>query len=181
MSSSPSCGCGSAPTITLGTGLPLGLPSPPPPAGSFFNLLNVLTDTTSPSTPDVLIFRADGPSNQTYFMRAPKVVIDGDIGQGYALPSGLPDIFSYAAANLPPLVIKPNLDRNSIGFSRAGVTAYDEDARTLVRFTLDEPGKVSSLSINWVNGMRLAAGISGDYCVVWDPVSRTLTRYEQWW
>lgn len=168
------------PTATLGAGLPLGLPSPSPPAGSYFELSNVLTDTDSASAPDVLVFQANGPTSVTYFLRVPKDIIDGDLGSA-ALGSGLPDVFSYAAANLPPLVVKSNLEHDSIGFSRAGVVAYDRESRSLVRFTLDAPGTESTLSIKWVDHMKMAAGVSGTYCVVWDPVTRTLTRYDQWW
>ena len=50
-----------------------------------------------------------------------------------------------------------------------------------MRFTLDAPDTVSTLSLKWVNHMKVAAGKSGTYCVVWDPAARTLTRYEQWW
>jgi hypothetical protein len=166
------------PTATLGAGCPLGVPSPPPPAGSYFELSNVLTDTDSASAPDVLVFQANGPTSRTYFLRVPKNIINGDLGN-FASASG--DVFTYAAANLPPLVVKSNLQRDSIGFSRAGVVAYDYDSRSLVRFTLDAPDTVSSLSINWVNEMKAAVGMSGTYCVVWDPASRTLTRYEHWW
>jgi hypothetical protein len=169
-----------SPFGTKGAGRPLGVPSPPPPGGSYFELSNVFTDTDSASSPDVLVFQANGPTSLTYFLRVPKDIIDGDLGTA-VLGSGLPDVFSYAAANLPPLVVKSNLERDSIGFSRAGIVAYDRDSRSLVRFTLDAPDTVSSLSIKWVNGMKAAAGLSGSYCVVWDPVTRTLTRYEQWW
>jgi hypothetical protein len=78
-------------------------------------------------------------------------------------------------------VTKSNLNSQALAFTRGGIIAYDYQSSSLVRFTLSSPDSVSSLPLKYVNGMKLAAGVSGGYCVVWDPASRTLTRYEQWW
>ena len=111
------------------------------------------------------------PSRRTYFLAIPKVDIDG------GLSIALPDVFSYYP---PPLVVS-NLDQDSIGFTYDGVIAYDQQRQALVRFKLNDPGNVNTLPIKWYNGMKLATGIYGGYCVVWDPVTRVCTRYEKWW
>ena len=157
------------PTGTLGH--LLGTPIPAPQGT--LNLSDVFTDPNSSASPDVFVFQDGG--NQSYFLQVPKP----DISAG--LPFGALDVFTYAAANYPPLVVRSNLDSASISFSRAGVVAYDQDSRALVRFTLDAPDKVSSLPVKWNNGMQAVAGVSGTCCVVWDPATRLLTRYDQWW
>jgi hypothetical protein len=130
-------------------------------------LLNVFTDNTSSLFPDLLVFRDDA-SQRTYFLAIPK----GDIDAG---PT--PDIF----ANYGPVVAKDDLARDSICFTYDGAIAYDQSRQALVRFKLDNPDNVSALSLKWTDGMKVATGIYGGYCVVWDPVRRTLTRYEKWW
>ncbi len=158
---------------------PLGTPSPPP--AGFLNLVNVFADPDSAASPDVLVFQdsGGGGSSHTYFLRMPKADIVNTVS--YFGIGTDPDIFTHAALNYPPVVVKSNLSSQCIAFSRAGIIAYEYQSDSLVRFTLDAPDSVSSLPLKNVNGMKLAAGISGSYCVVWDPVARTLTRYEQWW
>ena len=155
----------------------LGTPSPPPSGP--LNVVNVFTDQDSAATPDVVVLQdSGGGSSHMYFLRIPKADINAGINVAIATD---PDIFTHAALNYPPVVAKSNLSSQGIAFSRAGIIAYDYQSTSLVQFTLDAPDSVSSLPLKNVNGMKLAAGISGTYCVVWDPVSRTLTRYEQWW
>jgi hypothetical protein len=161
-----------SPAATLGT------PSPAPSGP--LNLSNVFTDQYSATASDILVFQdsgGNGPQNW-YFLQIPKTDIDVNINVAIGAD---PDVFTHAALNYPPLVVKTNLASQSIGWSRAGVIAYDYQSQSLVRFTLSDPGSVSSLPFTWVNGMKLADGLSGGYCVVWDPVSRVLTRYDQWW
>jgi hypothetical protein len=156
----------------------LGIPSPAP--SGQLNLSNVFTDQYSAAAPDVLVFQdsgGNGPQNW-YFLQVPKADIDANINVAIGTD---PDVFTHAALHYPPLVVKTNLAGQSVGWSRAGVIAYDYPSHSLVRFTLTAPGSVSSLPFTWTNGMKLAAGLSGGYCVVWDPASRSLTRYEQWW
>jgi hypothetical protein len=155
--------------------IPIGVPSPPPQAQ--LNLLDVMTDPNSAVEPDLFLFQ-DGGSQRTYFLQVPKSDINSDLG---AVIPPAPDLFTYAAANYPPLVVKSNLSMNGIGFSRAGIVAYDQGANALVHFTLDAPDSVSSLPLKSVSGLQVAAGMDGTYCVVWDPNTRSLTRYEQWW
>ncbi len=162
----------------IGPAAPLGTPSPPP-SGPLF-LTNVFADQDSATAPDVFLFQesnSNGPSHW-YFLRIPKADIDVNINVAIGAD---PDIFTHAALNYPPVVVKSDLAWQGVAYSRAGIIAYDYHSSSLVRFTLDAPDSVDSLALKWVNGMKLAAGISGGYCVVWDPVSRTLTRYEQWW
>jgi hypothetical protein len=159
---------------------PLGTPSPPP--SGLLNLANVFADPDSAASPDVLVFQDSGGSGPShmYFLRMPKADIIINTPPYFAIGTD-PDIFTHASLNYPPIVVKSNLSSQALAFSRAGIFAYDFQSDSLVRFTLDAPDSVSSLPLKDVNGMKLAAGISGSYCVVWDPVSRTLTRYEQWW
>jgi hypothetical protein len=150
---------------------PLGAPSPAPAS---LRLQSVFSDIDSAAAPDVFVFQ-DDPDQRTYFLRVPKVEIDG----GLSLVA--PDLFTYAAANYPALVVKSDLDSQTISYSRAGMIAFEHQSEALVRFTLDAPDTVSSMPVQWTNGMRVAAGISGTWCVIWDPGTRMLTRYEQWW
>jgi len=154
--------------LTANFSVPLGIPSPPSQSTLF--LVNVFTDRDSGSAPDVFVFQDFG-AQRTYFLRIPKGDIDG--GLSVAAPS----VFSY----YPSPVVKSNLSGESIGYSRAGVIGYDQKADALVRFTLDAPDSVSSLPLKRTNGLKVAAGISGTWCVVWDPDTRMVTRYEQWW
>ncbi len=134
-------------------------------------IVTIFEDRDSSSTPDVFVFQDDG-SQQTYFARVPKADIDVD------LTVAVPDFFKHYGGSI---TTKSNLASESIAISRAGVIAYDYRKDALIRFTLDAPDTVSTLPFKWIHGMQAAAGMSGTYCVVWDPVSRTLTRYEQWW
>jgi len=148
---------------------PLGTPNPAP-AGQLY-LTGVFADRESAAAPNVLVFR-DGGSQRTYFLRIPK----GDIASGYA---GLvTDIFTDYGASL---VVKENLDGESIAVTREGIVAYDNQEDALVRFTLDDPGSVSPLPLPRNGRMQVAAGFRGDFCVLWDPDTRALTRYEKWW
>ena len=151
--------------------VPLGVPNPP---AQFLRLANVFADQDSAATPDLFVLQDDG-TQRTFFLTIPKLDIDGGLS---VVTSASSNLFAYYGASL---VTKSNLSSQAIAFSRAGIIAYDDHSDSLVRFTLDAPDSVSSLPLNKVNGMKLAAGISGGYCVVWDPVARTLTRYEQWW
>jgi hypothetical protein len=147
---------------------PLGTPSPPPQ--SQLQLLNVITDHDSSLFPDLFIFHDNG-SERTYFLFVPKLDIDG------GLSVALPDVFSY----YPPPIVKYYLAQDSISFTYDGVIAYDQSRQALVRFKLDDPENVSALPMKWSDGMKVAVGVYGGYCVVWNPVTRTLTRYEKWW
>jgi hypothetical protein len=155
------------PTFTV----PLGVPNPP---AQFLRLQNVFADQDNAATPDLFVFQDDS-SQRTFLLTIPKTDIDIGLSNISSVP---PDVFTYYGASV---VTKSNLNSQALAFSRAGIIAYDFQSDSLVRFTLDTPDSVSSLPLKYVNGMRLAAGISGSYCVVWDPVARTLTRYEQWW
>jgi hypothetical protein len=132
-------------------------------------LLKNVTDHDSSLFPDLLIFYDDG-SQRTYFLPFPKADIDG------GLAVAVPDVFSHYAS-----IAVDNLARDSIGFSYDGAVAYDQSRQALVRFKLDDPDNVSALSLKWTDGMKVATGIYGGYCVVWDPARRVLTRYEKWW
>jgi hypothetical protein len=143
----------------------LGAPS------ASIRLAYLFSDHLSVPAPDVFVFQDDA-IQRTYFVPVPKADIDVDLNVA------VPDFFTHYG---PSTTVKDKLDMNSIAVSDSQVIAYDEDKRSLVRFTLDAPGTISSLSTRWVNGMKGAAGISGSFYVVWDPVSRSVTRYEQWW
>lgn len=134
-------------------------------------ILTVFEDRDSASAPDVFVFQNDS-SQQTSFARVPKIDIYND------LTAAVPDFFTYYAGSI---TTKSNLASESISISLAGVIAYDYGEGALVRFTLDAPDSLSTLSLKWVDHVKVAAGTSGSYCVVWDPATRALTRYEQWW
>jgi hypothetical protein len=158
-----------APTLTFVT--PLGIPDPPTQNLRF---QNVFTDHDSAATPDLFIFQDDS-AQRTYFLRIPKLDIDGGLS---VVTSAASNVFTYYGASV---ITKSNLSSQTVSFCRAGVIAYDQDSESLVRFTLEAPDSVSSLALKRVDRMQVAAGMSGTYCVVWDPGTRTLTRYEQWW
>jgi hypothetical protein len=152
-----------------------GTPAPDTPAlggpSSSLFVISAFSDP-NPGVANVILVFQDN-NQQSYFLSVSKADIELPIT---SVP-GFTNMFSW----YPTVATKSNLDRNSIAVSRSGVVAYDQQARALIRFPLNDPGKVSSMAFNWKSGMKLAASVSGSYCVVWDPSNRTLTRYDQWW
>jgi hypothetical protein len=144
----------------------LGAPS------TMVNFVGAFTDADSLSAPDVFVLQDYG-SQQTYILSIPKNDIAGTNLSGAV---GASTVF----ATYNPFS-KSTLDSRTVCYSRGSVVAYDHDSEALVRFPLDNPSDVRSLPLRYATNRRLALGPSGSYCVVWDPGTRTLTRYEQWW
>jgi hypothetical protein len=146
----------------------LGTPSPPPQ--STIRIVRIFNDQDSIASHLVYAFRDDG-SERTYFLRIPRLDLHNDLSV-----VGVSGVLGYY-----PAIVKENLASESIGISRQGVVAYDHSSNSIIHFSLDSPGKVDSLSVRRTDHMQLAAGNDGTYCVAWDPDTRILTRYEQWW
>jgi hypothetical protein len=143
--------------------VPLGTPSPAPASG--LQLVGVFSDPIYP-TPATLAF-GDSQGGYIYFVLVPKADIN----------TGFPLVFSPAYAQTS----RRDLQWQSISASRQGVVAYDHRSGALIRFTVDDPGAVSEMTIQSDGNVETAQGQDGTYCVVWDIDHRVLTRYEHWW
>ena len=143
----------------------LGAPS------TSINLVGAFTDADSLSAPNVFILQDYG-STQIYFLSIPKDDIAG---------SNLSGVVTTTVFDTYSPFSKSTLDSRTVCYSRGSIIAYDQESEALVRFPLDSPSEVSSVPLLYARDRRVAAGISGTYCVVWDPATRELTRYEQWW
>ena len=109
-------------------------------------------------------------SNTTHFVQVPK-------SPDLDMPP-TPAIFSSGY----PTFSKSNLDSGSIAVTTDGIVAYDGSARSWIRFTATNPNGVTSLYVGERNrNEKTAFSFSGGYYCVWDPVTRVLTRYENWW
>jgi hypothetical protein len=146
--------------------VPLGAPS------TSINLVGAFTDADSLSAPNVFVLQDYG-SQQTYFLSIPK---DDIAGGNLLVAVGASSVF----ATFNPFS-KSTLDSSTVCYSGGSIIAYDHQSEALVRFPLDNPSNVSSLPLRYASNRKVAAGFSGTYCVVWDPGTRMLTRYEQWW
>jgi hypothetical protein len=152
--------------LSLGSrSVPLGAPS------TSINLVGAFTDPDSLSAPIVFMLQDYG-SQQSYFLSIPKDDIAG---------TNLSTVVTTSVfATFNPFS-KSTLDPSTACYSHGNIIAYDHQSEALVRFPLDDPSNVSSLPLISASSRRVAAGISGTYCVVWDADTRELTRYEQWW
>jgi len=88
------------------------------------------------------------------------------------------DIFSSGY----PTFSKSHLDSGSVAVTADSIVAYDENARAWIRFTPFSPDDVTSLYVGRRGSQEKSAfSFSGGYYCIWDPDTRTLTRYEDWW
>jgi hypothetical protein len=136
-------------------------------------LSDVLTEVDSAGMPDVFVLR--GNNNTTYLLLLPKDLIDSGNLAGVIATSIFADL-----GPLGLIVQKSNLD-NSIGLAYGEVFAYDHDSESLIHFNLKTPDSMDKMPMKWSRGSQVAAGVSGTFCVVWDPASRTVSKYDQWW
>jgi hypothetical protein len=148
----------------------LGAPSPP--AQGYLTIDAILSDPDSGPAPDLFVFRDSGPG-RVYIVSVPKIDVDG--GLSVVEPG---DFFSYYT--MP--VVKDNISGASLCYSRDGLIAYDDARRSLVHFNLAAPDVVSALPYPaWSPDSRVVSSLSGAYCYVWDPNSRSIMRIEKWW
>jgi hypothetical protein len=117
----------------------------------------------------LFVFGESG-TNTEYFVQVPK---SPDLETPPATP-----IFSSGY----PTFTKSNLDSGTIAVTSDSVVAFDGSARSWIRFTLAAPGTVTSLRVaRRGSHERSAFSFSGGYYCIWDPDTRTVTRYEDWW
>jgi hypothetical protein len=117
----------------------------------------------------LFVFRESG-GDTDYFIQVPKTP---DVEAAPATP-----IF---ASNYPT-ISKRYLDSRSIAVTLDSIVAYDDSAASWIRFTPSAPDSVTSLYDSSRSGNeKTAFSFSGGYYCVWDPDTRILTRYEDWW
>jgi hypothetical protein len=81
-----------------------------------------------------------------------------------------------------PTFSKDNLDSGTIAVTEDSIVAFDGSARSWIRFTPSDPDTVTSLYVGRRgSNERSAFSFSGGYYCIWDPQTRILTRYEDWW
>jgi hypothetical protein len=81
-----------------------------------------------------------------------------------------------------PIFSKEELDSQSIAVTQDGIVAYQYDTQSWIRFTPSDPDTVTSLySARSQSHQKSAFSFSGGWYGVWDPDTRTLVRYEDWW
>jgi hypothetical protein len=81
-----------------------------------------------------------------------------------------------------PTFSKEDLDSRSIAVTMDGIVAFQYKTQSWIKFTPSDPDTVSSLYIGKKGSNQLSAfSFSGGYYCIWDPDTRTLVRYEDWW
>jgi hypothetical protein len=116
----------------------------------------------------LFVFGEQG-SNTSYFVQIPKSDLD---------TSPTPAIFDSGY----PTFSKSSLDYGSVAVTTGGIVAFDGSTRSWIRFTQSDPNTVTSLYVGERNrNEKISFSYSGGYYCVWDPVTRSLTRYEDWW
>jgi hypothetical protein len=74
------------------------------------------------------------------------------------------------------------LAASSVGFAGDSMVGYDQNARTLNRYSLSTFDTIQSLPIGKKdNRLQYAYKASGEYSVVYDPLTRTITKVARWW
>jgi len=117
----------------------------------------------------LFVFRESG-ANIDYFIQMPK---SPDVDVPPATP-----IFASGY----PTFSKENLEYGSISVTEDSIVAFDHDTGSWNRFTPSDPDTVRSLHVGRRSSNEKAAfSFSGGYYCVWDPDTRVLTRYEDWW
>jgi len=130
----------------------------------------VFTNPEDEAGNESLFVFGDSGSSTEYFVRIPK---SPDLETPPATA-----VFSSGY----PTFTKGDLDSGSIAVTSDGVVAFDGSAGSWIRFTLSDPGKVTSLHIGRRGPHESSAfSFSGGYYCIWDADTRTVTRYEDWW
>jgi hypothetical protein len=79
-------------------------------------------------------------------------------------------------------IVKSNLKSGSVNVTSDGIIAYNERSRSLVFFDPADPANEKPLHVgNTANDTQWAFSFSGGYYCTWNPDTRVLTRYEDWW
>ncbi len=141
--------------------------------GRPYQLHGVFTDPEDPAGNSALLVFGDG-SNTTYFVQVPK---DPDLSVSGGWPStALFDTQTFVS------FARSDLDTGSIAVTKTGIVAYDHRSQGWVRFLPTSPETVIGLpAANRSGELRSAFSYAGGYFCMYDPVSRVLTRYEDWW
>jgi hypothetical protein len=143
----------------------------PEAIGHPYQVTGVFADPEDSTDLTVLLVFHDDSGNH-FFLQVPK---DPDMANGW--PSA--PLFSIGAYN--PFV-KGSLDGGSIAFTKTGIAAYDFSSRGWVHFLPSAPTAVDRMSAQrGSDGLRSAFSWSGGWFCTFDPDSRMLRRYEDWW
>jgi hypothetical protein len=81
-----------------------------------------------------------------------------------------------------PTFSKEELDSRSIAVTRDGIVAFQYSTQSWIKFTPAAPQTVTSLYVGRRGSHQQSAfSFSGGWYCIWDPETRTLVRYEDWW
>jgi hypothetical protein len=81
-----------------------------------------------------------------------------------------------------PYLTTQGLDPGRLAFTRDGFLGYQQDSRSLVVVDPDSGATKASLFVgDGFKALQTGFSFSGDYYCAWDPVQRTITRFESWW
>jgi hypothetical protein len=139
--------------------------------GGSYKLVKVLTNPEDGSANTAfLVFR--DYSDTCFFLAAPE---DPDFLNGFPGPP-LFDNTAYTRFSMP------NIDDRYIFGVSDGFVAYSYSTRALEHFTAATSATPALLHLGPISDyLGMSFSFSGRFFCVWDPDSRTISRYEAWW
>ena len=140
--------------------------------GRDYQLNGVLTNPEDDQANTALLVFNDGSRNTTYFLPVQK---DPDLVNAFPGPA-LFDNPAYSSFSMT------DLNSRYIFATSDGIVAYEYRSHSLLHFTPTTTGSPIALHLGSISEeLGIAFSFSGGYFCVWDPATRTLTRYENWW
>ena len=142
------------------------------PVGRNYYLRDVFTNPEDDQANTALLVFDDGMNNTTYFLPVPK---DPDMVNAFPGPA-LFDNPAYTSFSMT------DLDTKHIYATADGIVAFEYRTHSLIHFTPTTIASPTAIHMGVISdALVMAFSFSGGYYCVWDPATRTLTRYEKWW